>query len=404
MKNLNQLFNQTKVNQSNRYQLDSGKIILFKRKESSIWQSRFKLETGQWQNLSTGKEDIDEAKDQALQMYGLIKTKISLGHPLKEKLFKDVANETLAEMQEAKDKRIAKRTYRDYTIVINRYLNKFFGNTFINDIDHELIRDFESWRISEMGKIPKASTSRTHASAYNRVINLAKERGYIHANKIIPILKVEGAKSQSRPAFNQQEINQLLAYMETWELGSYTDQFNQNRRLMRCYVEFLLYTGIRHGTESIPIRWKHFQWHWMGEEKYLRVWVSGKTGPRYLIARRAVIESLERLYRWQRLPYDSLSDLLEAKLDRLVFITKSGYQPRDFRSLFYGLMRVSGLGKDTSGHLRTLYSLRHTYATFALSEGIDIHTLARQMGTSIAMLENHYSKITPMLSADKLSF
>ena len=190
MKNLNQLFNQTKVNQSNRYQLDSGKIILFKRKESSIWQSRFKLETGQWQNLSTGKEDIDEAKDQALQMYGLIKTKISLGHPLKEKLFKDVANETLAEMQEAKDKRIAKRTYRDYTIVINRYLNKFFGNTFINDIDHELIRDFESWRISEMGKIPKASTSRTHASAYNRVINLAKERGYIHANKIIPILKV----------------------------------------------------------------------------------------------------------------------------------------------------------------------------------------------------------------------
>ncbi len=404
MKNLTDLFTQTKPNQLKHYQFHDGKITLFKRKKSQCWQSRFKVDTGQWHILSTGKEDFEEAKNQALQMYGLIQTKITLGLPLKERLFKDIANETLAEMREAKDKNMGKRTYRDYEFVIIKYLSKFFGNYDINDIDHELIRDFESWRISQMGKVPKASTSRTHASAYNRVINLAKDRGYLRSNKVMPILKVEGAKSQPRPAFNQQEINQLLDYMKTWELGSYTDQFNQNRRLTRCYVEFLLYTGIRHGTESIPIRWKYFQWHWIGQEKYLRVWVSGKTGPRYLIARHAAIESLERLYRWQRLPYDSLSDLLEAKLDRLVFITISGYQPRDFRSLFYGLMRESGLARDASGHLRTLYSLRHTYATFALSEGIDIHTLARQMGTSIAMLEKHYSKITPMLSAEKLAF
>jgi hypothetical protein len=35
--------------------------------------------------------------------------------------------------------------------------------------------------------------------------------------------------------------------------------------------------------------------------------------------------------------------------------------------------------------------------------GTDIHTLARQMGTSVLMLERHYSKLTATLAADKLA-
>jgi integrase len=66
-------------------------------------------------------------------------------------------------------------------------------------------------------------------------------------------------------------------------------------------------------------------------------------------------------------------------------------------------MEESGLLEDHTGRKRTLYSLRHTYATFALAEGIDIHTLARQMGTSVGMIERHYSKLTPMMSAEKLA-
>jgi hypothetical protein len=47
--------------------------------------------------------------------------------------------------------------------------------------------------------------------------------------------------------------------------------------------------------------------------------------------------------------------------------------------------------------------LKGAHATFALAEGVDIHTLARQMGTSVAMIERHYSKMTPMMSAEKLA-
>ena len=51
-----------------------------------------------------------------------------------------------------------------------------------------------------------------------------------------------------------------------------------------------------------------------------------------------------------------------------------------------------------------LYSLRHTYATFALlNDGIDLHAPAVQMGTSIGMIERHYSHLTLRLKKDMLT-
>ena len=57
-----------------------------------------------------------------------------------------------------------------------------------------------------------------------------------------------------------------------------------------------------------------------------------------------------------------------------------------------------------TGQNRTLYSFRHTYATFALlKDGMDIQTLAIQMGSSIAMIERHYSHLIPRLRKEMLT-
>ena len=64
----------------------------------------------------------------------------------------------------------------------------------------------------------------------------------------------------------------------------------------------------------------------------------------------------------------------------------------------------SGLEKNGEGQTRTLYSLRHTYATLELIENrTDIHTLAKQMGNRAAMIERHYSKVTATMAADRLA-
>jgi len=403
MKNLQSFFKESDNRASELHHLLDGKITLYIREKSEYWQVRFLLPNKEFMRLSTGEYDLERAKTQAVILYETFKTKIKMGTPLRVKTFGDVARLVLKDIRTSKQQNKFKKTYRDYVFVIQKYLLPFFGRKNIAELTAEDITEFEAWRESQMGKVPKASTEQNHSSAYNRIMNFARSMAYIPSDKPIPPMKITGPKGQARPAFTQQEIYYLLDYMKTWEEAD--DVFYpENRKLCRCYVEFLLYTGIRHGTEALPMRWKHLQWHYIKDKKYLKVWVSGKTGPRFLIAKHAFIESLTRLYKWQGLKYETLDDLMNARLDRKVFITPDGYQPKTFRTLFVSLMKGSNLLKNEADQTRTLYSLRHTYATFALSEGLDIHTLARQMGTSITMLEKHYSKLTPMLSAEKLAF
>jgi integrase len=42
---------------------------------------------------------------------------------------------------------------------------------------------------------------------------------------------------------------------------------------------------------------------------------------------------------------------------------------------------------------RRIYDLRHTYATWSLAAGIDIFTLSRRMGTSVAMIDRTYGHL-----------
>jgi len=76
---------------------------------------------------------------------------------------------------------------------------------------------------------------------------------------------------------------------------------------------------------------------------------------------------------------------------------------RFFNDTFSNLLKFTKLTEDTAGQSRTLYSLRHTYATQALLRATDIHTLAKQMGTSVLMLELHYSKLTATMAAESLT-
>lgn len=402
MRNLNSLFSAP----SQPVELTAAQAehaaTLYKRPSSSKWQIRFKLPSGNWHAASTGTTNFADAKSAGIEIQHRVLTQLEAGESISKKTFGEVAQEEIAAMRRALDNSRAPKTYRDYIFAINKYLIPFFGKLPVASIRDETIEDFSAWREVKMGRAPKASTMRNHASAYNRVIKLARRQGLIPAERAFPDLPIAGEKSHARPAFSQPEIDDLLAFMADWELGGRLRMSRLMRRLCRSYVEFLLYTGIRHGTEARALRWRHLQWHYSGEQRYLRVWVSGKTGPRYLIAKHQTIPALERLAAWQALGFSDLNEVINARLDRLVFAYPDGGTPYQMEGVFRTLMRDSGLALDTAGRNRTLYSLRHTYATFALASGIDIHTLARQMGTSIAMIERHYSKITPLLSAEKL--
>jgi integrase len=404
LNHLDQLFFRSSAShQADAVSIHGGLVILFKRSNSSQWQCRFKLQNERWHTASTFQADLDLAKQAAVAVYERTMAKISQELSLKSKSFKQLAQEDLIAMDIANKEGRGKAIFKDYRFVLHKYLVPFFGQYQLNQITPEMVKDFESWRQSQMGRNPQASTKRTHATTYNRIILLAREQNLIADSYRVPLLNHHGSPGQIRPAFSKEEIDQLLAYMPAWEREGRSSRTRDMRQLCRCYVEFLLYTGARPGTELNPMRWQHLQWHWIGDQRYLKIWLSGKTGPRYLIAKRQVIVSLERLIGWHKLPYKDLGEVVAAKKDKLIFTFPNGLQPYNFNPQFENLLKECRLLKDEAGRNRSLYSLRHTYATFALAEGVDIHTLARQMGTSTLMIERHYSKLTPMMAAEKLA-
>tara|TARA_B100000768_G_C11166395_1_gene326787 strand:- start:233 stop:880 length:648 start_codon:yes stop_codon:yes gene_type:complete len=88
--------------------------------------------------------------------------------------------------------------------------------------------------------------------------------------------------------------------------------------------------------------------------------------------------------------------------DDLVFYGNNNEIGNDFSVSFKTFLkrceyknREGGLLKTQNGDTRTLYSLRHLYATFRITKAnVEIYALAKSMGTSVKMIEQHYGHLT----------
>jgi integrase len=55
-------------------------------------------------------------------------------------------------------------------------------------------------------------------------------------------------------------------------------------------------------------------------------------------------------------------------------------------------LKQAGILKNGFGEKYSLYSLRHLYAVTALRNGIGVFEVARNMGTSVQMIQQYYGK------------
>lgn len=130
-----------------------------------------------------------------MYIFQTVQIKTEAGLSPTTKTFWQIAKGELSNMAQAIVSGVGKRTYRDYTFAINKYLIPFFGNYMIENITAEMVRDFEGWRIAMMGKIPMASTKRNHSSAYvsirygTQMIELAKGKYSIEVESAQALIK-----------------------------------------------------------------------------------------------------------------------------------------------------------------------------------------------------------------------
>ena len=383
--------------------LRDSEVVMFKVKHSNYWQARFRLYTGKWIRFSTRRRNLDDAKQIACEKYDEARYRERLGFTVLVKRFDEMAKCCISEMKRDLAAGTGKKIYTAYIAVIKTYLIPFFGQMYLTSITSKHIAEFEVWRNTQLRRKPKVSTLLTFATAFTRITKTAVEQGWISDKVPVPKLSLRGEKGQVRPAFTKTEVSLIQTQLRSWYVGveGYTGEM---RLMLRDLVDILMLTGMRQGTESMNLEWKHIEWYVEKDVRYLRFWVSGKTGARWLIAKHECAEVLKRIQATHENIADmTLDELLELKLAQRVFRFKDGRKPFEMNKVFRRLLEDMNLVKGQAGTDRTLYSLRHTYATQELLAGTDIHTLARQMGTSVVMLERHYSKLTATMAAEQLA-
>ncbi len=378
------------------------KLKLDKRQGSENWYVRLTLDNGKRVVKSTKTDDLEEAKERAIELYHETKARIKNNLPAQTRKFKHVASYTIKRMQEALENGTGKQAYKDYISALRIWLVPYFGDKDVAKIDLAALKAFDAWRTKTNKKQFSQSGINNHNAALNKVLDEAELQGWI-TKPMRPTLFNKGVKSESRGSFTDAEYKKIYTALRSWHKKTKDKKAEATREVLRNYVLFLANTGVRHGTEALRLRWGNIEWQENDGERYLVVNVDGKTRKRSAVARDTVEGYLDRQSKLNpALSYDNFAQLIAAKNNELVFTTRLGAVANiaSLNRAFNALLDDLGLKVGADGKSRTLYSLRHYYATRDLKRGISTHALSKQMGNSTAMLDKHYSKYSPLLNAE----
>lgn len=404
-----------------------GNVVLFPRGNSKRWQCRIRRYTGEWVDYSTKETDLEKAKQVAEERYRDIKYRQETGKIDVTRRFGDVARVVRRELQkESKKKGI--RKYKDYVIVIDRYLIPLLGKYQCHNITRDVLREFSENRIQMMGRVPSRSTVSTHNVALNHILRKAYDLKYIDT---MPSLIADGAIKKRRPSFSEDEYRALHTFMRSDlrksknlleaegrnGLDTISEKSYEIREILRDIVLILANTGIRTGNELLKLKWRDLEVvEDDGMESIMfnlpHTKTMNKTGVRSLIGYESERgKNDERYGCWKPLGRiaERFDDLRKLSWNRLFEVNEFIFRlpstgqvvrqealTKNFKSLLKRCPykdRKDGLLRDNQEDERTLYSLRHTFATFRLMDGMSLERLSDAMGSSITVIEDYYKHI-----------
>ncbi len=372
-------------------------LYIYLQDNSKKWYCRFVLH-GKWYSKSTKIADKDEAIAKANMIYLEHKIKYEHQPPVRSKRFKDIANKTIEKLRHQLDMNTGKVIYKDYIGALKKYHIPFFDRTYITAIDQSKISEFEVWRRQHnKGLVLAKSTILTHNAALQLVFKEAIENKWMIAAQV-PTLSNDGGSGQRRASFTEDEYDTIYSQIESSIDSSRKKVTRQIRGLLLDYMDIAINTGIRPGTELENLTWGDIEMVRQDHQVRFRIKVTkGKTtkhtGTRTVVCNDDIIYALENLR--NRFPNRRPKDKL--------LVLENGDETKELSNVFSKALIDCDL-KDSKDGPRTLYSLRHSYITWQLlKREIRLDILARQCGTSVAMIEQHYSHVVPQMFEEELS-
>lgn len=374
-------------------------LIIFRRADVQHrnWYCRIRLpKADRYKTISLKTADLNEARDKAYDQDAEVRFSLKHEIPVFQKPFSDVAKE-FADFQKKRSEagEITHHRWRVMASHIRTQLNRYVGNVQITQLAEDRWKSYPMWR-QQNGKGRSTDrvsngTIRDEMTTFRSIMGYAASKRYIRDSQVfkgkLPVDKV------AREEFTPQEYRKLHTFARQWVKDARNEMNVWCRTVAYNFVLIMCNTGMR-PSEARNLRWRDVAIESDRQERqFVRLAVRGKGKHRNLVAPSSVATYLERIR--------AISKATQP--DDFVFSTYEGTASRTlYHYLIETLLQESELQLSSSGSRRSTYCFRHTYATFRLTEGVDVYFLAKQMGTSVQMIEQHYGHVTPVKNADRI--
>ncbi len=377
--------------------VDGDLIIETRDKTTKALRARFrsKQDSRVWERRTLNTEDIEIARKKAKDIYFSYHARIEAGLPSDlERTFKQVCEAYKKRLYDLKANGVGKVTHKSYISIIDNWLIPILGKKPISAIDEAAIDEFEHKRLMRTGKISAKSTINHHNVVLRAVLDFAAIKKYIPRSSIPKLtMKDKGRRPKRRPRFTTEEMEQLIAFLKKWHLDSVRSETFYKRQLLSYYVQFLYYTGCRPGSEIDELKWKQIDWE-TGKVKIDFTHTKNEKHRRRIVADSRIFDAIELL------------SILTHPIDpeKHLFRMTDGRKAMGLSEMFAFALTEAGLRYNALGEGRSLYSIRHTFASEKIMDGkVTREKLAHHMGTSWQMLEQYYVELQDELNAEEFS-
>jgi integrase len=369
--------------------LEDGKLTVFKR--AGIFYARIRVSRVKciWRSLKTTDEQTAIRAGRRLLFQ--IEQRTDQGLPPKSKLFAAVIDDYVRNRERDHQQGRTSAGMLRQIIRVSKFWREYAGAMPVEAIDDKVMREFIPWRrdyYSKFEKLPKNAklhptdkTLQWDMMLGKAIVRWSHEQG-LRGKQSLPTVTFTPKKKRVRPAFEIPEYRRLWRTMYKRINDAKDDRTQRSRELLRGYVLVLANCGMRIGeANNLRIRDVLAFRDNKGRRNY-RFVVRGKTGERDVIPRSAIASRIDKLL--AKRGSDDPDDFLFSMMDGSKVIT--------LIDQFNAVLKQAGIQRNGFGEKYSLYSLRHFYAVMALRNGIGVFEVARNMGTSVQIIQDYYGK------------
>ena len=429
----------TGIDYGQMYEFRDVRYWIYKRRRSpssplgKCWHTRIKLKGEKDIRVSTGKETLRTAREQAQELILECLIKKKDGQAVTSRKFQLVSEEYLDDLEN--NPSTIKTKFNKESKIVRLFLNPFFGKMTADSINEKIIYEYKKWRkvywkkhdteytYVRNGKtiksnrnylknqIVKSSTLHKEDCVLRKILEHSRMAGDIPDTKVIKV-KSDPVKDNRRPSISESEWKKVLKesnyrcsedrlWKNKKKNSKKQDYIHEKtlkqRILLHDFINFMVGSGLR-TSEGMDVKWSDITPNNITEEvdgkfkqvKSIKIFTAKKSKKRKCDPQPYVKEILDRIKKRQ-FQFAKKNKFKFTGKTEYVWSNEYGVQVKDFKKSFTKLLEACDLLYDEHNDKRAIGSLRHTYGTFRKNLGeVDNHELAIQMGTSPEMILKHY--------------